>query len=178
VAERLLVAIIGSGTAASGSPAWTDAYEVAHALACAGVVVLCGGRGGVMAAACQGVSNARGISIAILPRLDPGEANPYATIVLPTDLGDVRTPICRAPEVSRNRVIASAARCLVAVGGGPGTANEIAHALRFGRTVFGICDAPEPEPPVAEQAARSGRYVRLGSAAEAARQVLDLLATQ
>jgi uncharacterized protein (TIGR00725 family) len=179
IAKRQPVGIIGAGDVPPGSEPWESAYLVAKGLAEAGLVILCGGRGGVMEAACRGAAAGGGIAIALLPSLDPAEANPCATIVLPSDLGSVRNPIVRAPsDVSRNRVIASASSCLVACGGGAGTANEIKHALAFGRTAFGLAGAPDPEPLAASDPRRtSGSYQRLASPAEAVARVLELQAS-
>jgi len=175
-AWRLPVAIIGAGVVGPEAAPYRAAYEVAAGLARAGLVIVCGGRTGVMEAACKGAHDAGGRSIAILPSMDLAEANAYAGIVLPTDLGSIRDPICRTPDISRNRVIASCGACVVACGGGPGTANEIKHALQFAKTVFGICAAPQPEPPSAhDPRPLAGRYLRLGSADEAVRRVLALL---
>ena len=173
---RLPVGIIGVGVVGPESEPYQAAYEVAFGLARAGFVILCGGRFGVMEAACKGAADAGGTSIGILPGMDLDDANQFATILLPTDLGSLRDPISKEPDISRNRVIASAARCLVAVGGGPGTANEIKHALLFGKTMFGICGAPEPEPPAPADPRRpTGRYIRLDSARAAIEHVLSLV---
>ena len=174
---RLPVGIIGAGVVGPESKPYRAAYEVAFGLARAGLVILCGGRFGVMEAACKGARDAGGISIGLLPGTDLSEVNPYATILLPTDLGSLREPISREPDISRNRVIASAARCLVAVGGGPGTANEIKHALLFGKTVLGICGAPEPEPSApSDPRPLTGRYLRVDSARQAVEHVLRIVA--
>jgi uncharacterized protein (TIGR00725 family) len=176
--SRLPVAIIGAGDATPGSEAYRAAYEVAHGLARRGLVILCGGRSGVMEAACRGAAEAGGISIGILPHLDLAEANPFASILLPTDLGSERDPICGDPNVSRNRVIAAAARCLVAVGGSIGTANEIRHALTFNKTVFGISGSPEPEAATPAAPGAGGSYVRLDSPAAAIEHVLEQVGSQ
>jgi uncharacterized protein (TIGR00725 family) len=96
-----------------------------------GLVVLCGGREGVMEAACRGVSAAGGISVGLLPDDAADAANPYVGIPIATGLG-----------VARNAVLARAALCLVAVGGGYGTISEAAFALQFGKPVLGLCEAP------------------------------------
>ena len=146
-AIREPVGLIGAGDAAPGGNVYETARLVARRLAEAGLVILCGGRTGVMEAACLGAHEGGGISIALLPAFDT-EPNPYATIVLATDLGRQIDPIhAGPPEVSRNRVIAGASKVLVAVGGGAGTANETGHALAFGKTVYGLCGAPDPVPP-------------------------------
>ena len=151
-ALREPVGIIGSGDEPMNSEGYRTAREIAQRLAEANIAVLCGGRAGIMEAACKGASDGGGVSIALMPSLEI-EANEYATFVLKTDLGRLDDPIAEGPPlVSRNRVIAGASTCLVAVCGGSGTANEIAHALNFGKTVFGICGAPDPgpEPPVTD----------------------------
>ena len=140
------IAIIGGGLA---DPRQVEAaYAVSGGLAEAGLVVICGGRGGVMAAACRGAEDAGGVSIAVLPNLDPKTANPHATIVLPTDLGNRdEARAAGRGDYSRNRVITSSAACVVAIGGRTGTANEIKLALQFGTPVFALCGAPDPETP-------------------------------
>ncbi len=100
-------------------------------LARMGLVVLCGGREGVMEAVCKGVAGGGGTSVGLLPDEAWSAANPHVSLPLATGLG-----------VARNAVIARAAFCLVAVGGGYGTTSEIAFALQFGRPVFGLAEAP------------------------------------
>ncbi|MDD9876918.1 MAG: hypothetical protein OXR84_05700 [Magnetovibrio sp.] len=140
------VAIIGGGVADRAEE--EAAHAVAHGLAEAGLAIICGGRGGVMAAACEGAAAAGGLSLAMLPTLDPGAANPHATVVLTTDLGTRDTARAEGRgDHSRNRVIASSAACVVAIGGRTGTANEIKLALQFGTAVFALCGAPGPEAP-------------------------------
>ena len=174
VSRRRPVGIIGSSTAAPGTPAYDTARAVAHGLAKRGIPILCGGRGGVMEAACLGAEEGGGLSLALLPGMDPDAANPHASIVLTTDLGKAQDPIVRTPiEISRNRVIASASACLVAVSGGVGTANEIGFALAMGKTVIGLCDPPALEP----DAASKGRMIAVAdveAALAAVHTVLDL----
>ena len=167
--SRRPVSIIGSGDAAEGSDAYETARRFCRELAVAGLPILCGGRFGIMEAACRGADEGGGISIALLPSLDT-VPNEYATLVLPTDLGRQIDPIFAGPpEVSRNRVIAGAGRVVVAFSGGAGTANEVGHALAFGQTVFGLCDAPDPAPP-----SENGTYERSLAADAALDRVLKL----
>ena len=122
---RTLVAVIG-GSAPTREEAAT-AESVGRALAEAGAVLICGGRGGVMEAACRGAKAAGGITIGILPGTDRGEANPYVDIPIVTGIG-----------VARNAIIARTAQAAVAVGGSYGTLSEIALALAFGVPVVGL----------------------------------------
>ena len=95
------------------------------------LTTICGGRGGVMEAVCQGVNEAGGLSIGILPGYGPEGANPFVGIPLPTGLSE-----------GRNMVIARAARVLIAVGGSYGTLTEMAYGLHFGKVVIALDDAP------------------------------------
>jgi uncharacterized protein (TIGR00725 family) len=102
------------------------------ALAGLGLTLVCGGRRGVMEAASRGASRAGGIVVGLLPGDDPAEANPYVTVPITTGIG-----------VARNAVLARAALCLVAVGGGYGTISEAAFGLQFGKVVIGLAGAPD-----------------------------------
>jgi uncharacterized protein (TIGR00725 family) len=103
------------------------AEAVGRALAEAGAVLICGGRGGVMEAACRGAKATGGITIGILPGTDRREANPYVDIPIVTGIGG-----------ARNAIIARTAQAAVAVGGSYGTLSEIAFALAFGVPVVGL----------------------------------------
>lgn len=107
------------------------ASEVGRMLARCGFVVICGGRQGVMEAVCEGVGAERGIAVGLLPDEHWDAANPHVTIPIATGIG-----------VARNAVIARAAGCLIAIGGGYGTHSEMAFGLQFQRRVFALLDAP------------------------------------
>jgi uncharacterized protein (TIGR00725 family) len=120
-----LVAVIGSGQATPTEEAWAE--EVGRRLAEAGAILLCGGRGGVMAAACRGARAVGGLTVGILPGTDPAEANRWVVVPLATGLGE-----------ARNAVIACAAQAVIAIGGEWGTLSEIALARKMGRPVVGL----------------------------------------
>lgn len=103
------------------------AREVGRLLAERGAVVLCGGYGGVMAAASAGARNAGGTAVGILSRADREDANPDVTIAIATGMGQ-----------ARNAVIVTSADAVIAIGGSWGTLSEIALALRRG-TVPVVC---------------------------------------
>ncbi|MCL6622623.1 MAG: TIGR00725 family protein [Syntrophobacterales bacterium] len=119
------VAVIGAGEASVELE--TLAREVGRRLAEAGAVLLCGGLGGVMAAAARGAREAGGVSIGILPGPDRRGANPFLTFALPTNLGH-----------ARNMIIAHAADALIAVGGSYGTISEAAIGLKLGKLVLAL----------------------------------------
>jgi uncharacterized protein (TIGR00725 family) len=100
---------------------------VGRELAERGAVVVCGGLGGVMEAACRGAKAAGGQTVGILPGSDRVAANPFVDVAIPTGLGE-----------ARNALVVRAADALIAVGGGYGTLSEIALALKAGKRVAGL----------------------------------------
>ena len=119
------IAVIGPGDATPEQVAHAEA--VGRGLAEAGAVVVCGGLGGVMAAACRGAKDAGGTTVGILPGDDRSQANAYVDVAIATGLGE-----------ARNALVVRAADALVAVGGEYGTLSEIALALKTGTPVVGI----------------------------------------
>ena len=103
------------------------AEQVGRELGSRGVVLICGGLGGVMEAACRGAKDAGGVTVGILPGLDRSDANPYVDVVIATGLGE-----------ARNALVVNAADALIAVGGGYGTLSEIGLALRADKRVVGL----------------------------------------
>ena len=85
------IAVIGGGEAAP--PAVALAEQVGYGLAQSGAVVVCGGLGGVMAAACRGAKSAGGLTVGLLPGTDPSSANPWVDLVIPTGLGEARNAV-------------------------------------------------------------------------------------
>jgi hypothetical protein len=90
-------------------------------------VVVCGGLGGVMEAACRGAKEAGGLTVGILPGADRAAANAFVDVAIPSGLGE-----------ARNALVVRAADSVVAVGGGYGTLSEIALALKAGKRVVGL----------------------------------------
>ena len=130
VAWRVPVGVIGPREVDAERYALAEA--IGHALAQARVPVLCGGRTGIMEAACRGVQRGGGVAIALLPEGDPALANPYASVVVATGIGE-----------ARNALIARASACLVAIGDSYGTLSEVALGRQFGKRVFGLAGAAE-----------------------------------
>ncbi len=121
--RRLQAAVIGD----SDPPARTlEAAERAGAiLAGLGITVVTGGLGGVMEAASRGARQAGGLVVGILPSRRLEDANPWCTVVIPTDLGH-----------ARNALTVLAADFVVAIGGGAGTLSEICFAWIHQRPIF------------------------------------------
>ena len=86
--KTVYLAVIGGSSVSSEIAAL--AREVGREVARRGAVLLCGGLGGVMAAAAQGAKEAGGVSLGILPDADRRRANPYLTYTIATNLGHAR----------------------------------------------------------------------------------------
>lgn len=125
VVDRLHVAVIGGGHAPEAE--CDQAAMVGRALAEAGAVLVCGGLGGVMEAACRGAQDGGGMTIGIVPGSDRHSANSYADVVVATGLGE-----------GRNVLVVRNADAVIAVGGEYGTLSEIALALQAGVPVIGL----------------------------------------
>ncbi len=113
------------------------AESVGAGVARLGLSLLCGGREGVMEAACRGANQAGGLTIGLLPDNHWDTANPYVSVPIASGIG-----------VARNAIIARASFCLVAVGGGYGTLSEMAFGLQFDRPVFALEGAPSVDGAV------------------------------
>ena len=119
------VAVVGSGEAPRAE--LDTAEAVGRGVAARGGVVVCGGLGGVMEAACRGARAGGGTTVGILPGFDRAAANEFVDVAIATGLGE-----------ARNALVVRAADALVAVGGSWGTLSEIALALRTGKPVVGV----------------------------------------
>jgi uncharacterized protein (TIGR00725 family) len=121
----IYVAVVGGGVA--DGEAGRIAAEVGGELARRGAVVVCGGLGGVMEAACRGAKEAGGTTVGILPGADRSAANDFVDVAIPTEMGE-----------ARNALVVRAADAVIAIDGEFGTLSEIALALKTGKPVVGL----------------------------------------
>jgi uncharacterized protein (TIGR00725 family) len=120
-----LISVVGDGRSLPETDALAEA--VGAELARRGYGVVCGGLGGVMAAACRGARSLGGHTVGLLPGYAPHDANPWVEIAIPTGLGE-----------ARNVLVVNAGLAVIAIGGAYGTLSEIALALRAGKTVVAL----------------------------------------
>ncbi|ETK35729.1 TIGR00725 family protein [Microbispora sp. ATCC PTA-5024] len=151
------VAVCGPGEC---SPEEAEAARaVGGLLARAGAVVVCGGYGGVMAAAAAGAREAGGTVVGVLSGRDRAGASPDLTVALPTGMGE-----------ARNALIVRAADAVIVVGGSWGTLSELALAMRGGTPVVTLggwrvvdaSGAPVPGPVAAAGPADAVRLALRG----------------
>ena len=123
--NKKCVAVIGSGQATAQEIQAAEA--VGRCLALQGAILICGGLGGVMEAACRGAREKNGLTIGILPGDNCKTANPYVEIPIVTGLSH-----------ARNVIVVKSAKAIIAVGGNYGTLSEVGHALQNGIPVVGL----------------------------------------
>ena len=121
----MLIAVVGGGQCSAEEEKLAEA--VGRGLARRGVILICGGLGGVMEAACKGAKSERGTTIGILPGEDRSAANPYVDIPIVTGIG-----------YARNLIVVKSAQAVIAIDGSYGTLSEIAYALQSGIPVIGL----------------------------------------
>ncbi len=123
--RRKIVGVIGGSRADRETK--NIAREVGKSIARCGHILVCGGLGGVMEAACQGAAGSGGITVGILPGTYSESANSF-----------VQIPVVTAMSHARNAIIVRTADIVVAIDGKYGTLSEIALAKALGRRVLGL----------------------------------------
>ncbi len=123
--KKRFIAVIGGGQCSASEAKLAEA--VGRELAKRGAILVCGGLGGVMEAACKGASSEGGVTIGILPGDNYQAANPHVQIPIVTGLG-----------YARNIAVVKSAQAVIAIGGNYGTLSEISHALQSGIPVIGL----------------------------------------
>lgn len=119
--HRIYIAVVGPGADATGDQI-EIAREVGGLLAGRGAILVCGGLGGVMAAACEGASGRGGLTVGLLPGGDRAAGNRHLSVALPTGMGELR-----------NGLVVAASDAVISIGGSWGTLSEIALAMRTGK---------------------------------------------
>ena len=160
--RRAVVGVMGAGEGATDEDVRL-AEDLGARIAAAGWVLLTGGRpNGVMAAASRGAKQIEGsLTLGILP----SEAGPVADgvdVAVFTGMGNARNAI----NVLTSDVVVACG------GGGPGTASEIALAIKCGKPVV-LVAAP---PPLRDFVATlGGRVAQASTVDEAVARVRDVL---
>ena len=127
IPEKPIIKISVIGGNQCDSEIYRLAYEVGREIALNDALLVCGGLGGVMEAACKGAKDAGGTTIGILPGEDENSANAYVDIKIPTGLG-----------YARNVLVVKTGHAVIAVDGSTGTLSEIAYALTYQKPIIGL----------------------------------------
>lgn len=123
--DKKVIGVIGGGRCPQRIAKLAE--TVGREIAKRDALLICGGLGGVMEAACRGAKQAKGMTIGILPGADPHEANEYVDVAIATGLG-----------IARNVIIIRSCDAVIAIDGQFGTLSEIAFALQLGKPVVGL----------------------------------------
>jgi len=125
--RKIQILVIGHNENGCTPEAEKIAYEIGTEIAKSGAVLITGGLGGVMRAACHGAKDAGGLTVGIIPQNDPSFANEYCDIVIPTGIG-----------LARDFLNALAADGVIIVGGGSGTLSETCAAYIHKKPIVAI----------------------------------------
>ncbi len=137
-----------------------QARELGKEIASRGCMLICGGMGGVMEAACKGAKEGGGTTIGILPGEDKSDANQYVDVSIASGLG-----------IARNVLIVRTADVVIALNGSYGTLSEMALALNLGKRVIALGSWKLEDAGVVEP----GRLVHVTSPLEAVDTAMQML---
>ena len=119
------IVVIGSSSASSELA--KTAYEVGKEIAKHDYILVCGGKDGIMEAACKGAKENNGITVGITPEVTADGGNKYLDIVIPSGI-----------NYSRNYIVQNSGNVVIMIGGSYGTLSEMAYALLFKKKVIAL----------------------------------------
>jgi uncharacterized protein (TIGR00725 family) len=122
-----MISVIGGEMC--GPEALATAEDVGREIARRGATLVCGGRGGVMEAACRGAREEGGHTVGIMPGRGPEDSPPNQF---------VEFPIYTGMGFARNIMVVLSGDAVIAIDGSFGTLSELAYALIHDRPVIGI----------------------------------------
>jgi len=103
------------------------AYATGCEIAKAGFILVCGGREGIMEAACKGAKEHNGTTVGVIPDLYADGSNKYLDIIIPTGI-----------NLARNYIVQNSGFAIIMIGGSYGTLSELAYALQFRKKVVAL----------------------------------------
>jgi hypothetical protein len=125
--RKLQIGVIGYNDDRCSEVAREIAYKVGKEIALSGSVLICGGLGGVMEAACKGAKEANGNTVGIIPQDKFSFANQFCDIV-----------ICSGIGFARDFIVATSSDGIIAVGGGIGTLIEMSVGYMIRKKIVAI----------------------------------------
>lgn len=132
--ERLQIGVIGSAGPEEyrgikpDDKAYVFAEEIGRLIAEKNAVLVCGGNGGIMEAACRGAKSSNGITVGVVSGNIRGTCNPYVDVEV----------ISGMTNCAEEALIISMSDALIILGGGAGTLQEIATAYRNNKPLVAI----------------------------------------
>ncbi len=166
--KRNQILIIGHDEAGCTPEHEKMAYETGSEVAKSGSVLISGGLGGVMKAACHGAHDSGGITVGIIPQNDSTAANEYCDIVIPTGMGH-----------TRDFLTALSADGVIIIGGGSGTLTEVCAAYMHKKPIAAIKNSGDVASKYADQYLdhrKNVKIVGVSSPKEAVKYILEQIA--
>jgi uncharacterized protein (TIGR00725 family) len=121
------IGVIGSGDKVT--PEILQAAEaVGELIAKQGGILVCGGRMGVMEAACRGAKRENGLTVGILPGNTREDSNAYVDVAIPTGLG----------YALRNFITVRSSDAIIMLHGEVGTLSEAVLAYQHGKPLVAL----------------------------------------
>lgn len=125
--KKSQILIIGHNESGTTPEVAKIAYDTGMEVAKSGAVLITGGLGGVMKAACHGAKDAGGLTVGIIPQDDSSFANEYCDIVIPSGMG-----------LARDFLNALSADGVIIIGGGSGTLSETCASYMYKKPIVAI----------------------------------------
>lgn len=158
--RRIQLLVIGSAADHCTEEARKLAYEVGAEAARRGAVLVTGGLGGVMEAACRGAKDNQGTTVGIIPHDEMHFANPHCDIVIATGIG-----------WARDFATANSADAVIIIAGGAGALIETCIAYLKGKPVIAIEGSGGVADQVKETFLDERKTVRIHSESDPKRAV-------
>jgi len=127
MAKKIQILVIGNNTNGCTPELEKLAYETGAEIAKSNSVLISGGLGGVMKAACHGAHDAGGLTVGIIPQDEASFANEFCDIVIPTGMG-----------LTRDFLNALSADGIILVGGGSGTLSETCAGYMYKKPMVSL----------------------------------------
>ena len=125
--KKIQILIVGNNDNGSTPDLEKVAYQTGMEVAKSEAVLITGGLGGVMKAACRGAKDGGGLTVGIIPQNDPSFANEFCDIVIPSGIG-----------LARDFLTALSADGVIIIGGASGTLSETCAAYMYKRPIVAI----------------------------------------
>ena len=169
MAKRKQILVVGNNEDGCTPELEKVAYETGLEIAKSGSVLISGGLGGVMRAACRGAKDGNGLTVGIIPQNDSSFANEYCDIVIPSGIG-----------LARDFLTALSADGVIIIGGGSGTLSEVCVAYMHKRPIAAIKNTGGIAEKFADQfldQRQNVKIVGVNSPKEAVRYILEKISS-
>ncbi|HET8719367.1 MAG TPA: TIGR00725 family protein [Candidatus Nitrosotenuis sp.] len=166
MAKRRQILVIGNNEDTFSPELENMAYEIGGAIAKSGSVLITGGLGGVMKAACHGAHDEGGITVGIIPQNDPSYANEFCDIVIPSGIG-----------LARDFLTALAGDGVIVVGGGSGTLSEICAAYMHKKPIVALKNSGGVAARYSDQYLDDRKHIKI-KGVSSAKEAVDYILSQ